>query len=240
MKQLTEAEYTALVARAEIGNAIAKALSGPGAAPLVDTILMASRWKPYTDIHHKGALYMERNWLVEKRKDDDRAGLRVHRIVRSDVDRHLHDHPGWSLATSGAAALDGIRKVLTTFGCSRFGTMTDNEAGELIVQFTYRDRNVTVKASYRGYAAAWLREHPYNASRMRRSLKDHERNALDQAQISVCSILRDWIKGQVTAIEVGILTFEGAFLGQILLPSGKTVLEEAQGSLGLLPAPRGG
>lgn len=42
----------------------------------------------------------------------------------------------------------------------------------------------------------------------------------------MCSVLRDWIKGQVTAIEVGILTFEGAFLGQILLPStGKTVLE---------------
>jgi hypothetical protein len=49
-----------------------------------------------------------------------------------------------------------------------------------------------------------------------------------QAQISTCSILRDWIKGQITAIEVGLLTFEGAFLGQILLPSGKTVLEHAE------------
>jgi len=141
-------------------------------------------------------------------------------------------------ATSGSAALDDIRKVLTRFGCSRFGTMTDNEAGELIVQFTYRERNVTVKASTRGYAAAWLKEHPYNPSRMRRSHVDHQRLGLEQAQISVCSILRDWIKGQVTAIEVGILTFEGAFLGQILLPSGRTVLEEAQGSLGLLPAPQ--
>ena len=47
-------------------------------------------------------------------------------------------------ATSGSGALDEIRKVLTRFGCSRFGTMTDNELGELLVQFTYRTRDVTV------------------------------------------------------------------------------------------------
>lgn len=142
-------------------------------------------------------------------------------------------------ATSGAGALDEIRKVLTRFGCSRFGTMTDNEMGELMVQFTYRTRDVTVKASCRGYAAAWLREYPYNPSRHRRTKVEHERRALDQAQISVCSVLRDWIKGQVTAIEVGILTFEGAFLGQILLPStGTTVLEAVMQSQ-MLPALEG-
>ena len=36
-------------------------------------------------------------------------------------------------AASGDAALGEIRKVLTKFGCARFGTMTDTEAGELIV-----------------------------------------------------------------------------------------------------------
>jgi hypothetical protein len=36
------------------------------------------------------------------------------------------------------------------------------------------------------------------------------------------------------AVETGILTFEGAFLGQILLPNGKTVLEQASNG-GLLP-----
>lgn len=45
-------------------------------------------------------------------------------------------------ATSGAGALDEIRKVLTRFGCQRFGTMSDNEKGELIVQFNYRGREV--------------------------------------------------------------------------------------------------
>lgn len=142
-------------------------------------------------------------------------------------------------ATSGSGALDEIRKVLTRFGCSRFGTMTDNELGELLVQFTYRTRDVTVKASYRGYAAAWLREHPYNWGRHRRTEIEHERRALDQAQISVCSVLRDWIKGQITAVEVGILTFEGAFLGQILLPgTGKTVLEHVEQAQ-MLPAIEG-
>ena len=128
-------------------------------------------------------------------------------------------------ATSGGAALEEIRKLLTKFGCARFGTMTDAEHGELIVQFTFRSRDVTVKASYRGYATAWLKEHPYT-QRTRGLRVDHEKKAMQQAEISVCSILRDWIKGQVMAIETGVLTFEGAFLGQILLPnSDKTILD---------------
>lgn len=129
-------------------------------------------------------------------------------------------------ATSGGSALEDIRKLLTKFGCARFGTMTDSENGEMVVQFTYRGHDVTAKASYRGYAAAWLKEHAYS-SRTRGTLAQHQAKALKQAEISVCSILRDWIKGQVMAIETGVLTFEGAFLGQILLPTGKTVLETA-------------
>ena len=69
---------------------------------------------------------------------------------------------------------------------------------------------------------------------------DHERRGLKQGEIAVYSILRDWIKGQVTAVEVGILTFEGAFLGQIHLPDGRTVLEAVTASNMLqLPAPPG-
>lgn len=132
----------------------------------------------------------------------------------------------YSNATSGGAALDEIGKILTRFGASRFGTMTDNQAGELLVQFTLRGTDVSVKASYRGYAAAWLRENPYSARR-KATKAQHEANAIEQAKISVCSILRDWIKGQITAIEVGILTFEGAFLGQIMLPNGGTILDHA-------------
>lgn len=138
-------------------------------------------------------------------------------------------------ATSGGAALEDIRKVLTRFGCTRFGTMTDSEKGELMVQFSHRGRDVSARASYRGYAAAWLKEHPYSP-RSRVTRTEHEKKAMRQAEISVCSVLRDWIKGQVTAIETGVLSFEGAFLGQILLPSGRTVLEEI-GKQNLLPGP---
>jgi hypothetical protein len=135
-------------------------------------------------------------------------------------------------ATSGANALEEIGKILTRFGCARFGTMTDNEAGELLVQFSHRGKDVSVKASYRGYAAAWLKAHPHSG-RMKASRPQHEKNALEQAKISVCSILRDWVKSQITMIEIGILSFEGAFLGQILLADGKTVLDHAAAS-GLL------
>ncbi len=138
-------------------------------------------------------------------------------------------------ATSGGKALSDLNAILTKFGCTRFGTMTDIEKGELLVQFSYKCRDVSARASYRGYAAAWLKEHPYTV-RTRITRQKHEEKALRQAEISVCSILRDWIKGQVMAVETGILTFEGAFLGQIMLGNGRTVLEAVQDQ-NLLPAP---
>jgi hypothetical protein len=136
-------------------------------------------------------------------------------------------------STSGNKALGEIQKLLRGFGCNKFGSMVDDAAGELMIQFEYRGKMVSVKASFNGYAAAWLKEHPYS-SKMRCTKIEHERKAKDIAGIAVYSILRDWIKGQITAIETGILTFEGAFLGQILLPRGKTVLEHAQQSRLLL------
>lgn len=140
-------------------------------------------------------------------------------------------------STSGERALGEIQKLLRAFGCSKFGSMADDEAQEIFVQFEYRGRPVSVKASIRGYAAAWLKAHPYS-TRSRVSRTEYERKALQIASVAVYSILRDWIKGQVTAVETGILTFEGAFLGQILLSNGKTVLEHAEQSK-LLPALEG-
>jgi hypothetical protein len=139
-------------------------------------------------------------------------------------------------STSGQNAINDMQKVLQRFGCSSFGHMMDYERGELLVQFKYRERNVSVKASIQGYAAAWLKEHPYTY-RTRASKIDHERKAKEVGSVAVYSILRDWIKGQITAVETGILTFDGAFLGQILLPSGQTVLEVAA-QQNLLAAPR--
>lgn len=140
-------------------------------------------------------------------------------------------------ATSGKNAVEDIQKILKGFGASSFGHMEDFDRGEVMVQFQHRGRRVSITASSKGYAAAWLRHNPYS-SRMRSSKIEHERKALRIGQVAVYSILRDWIKGQVTAIEVGILSFEGAFLGQILLPTGETVMQriEAMDMLAL-PAP---
>lgn len=140
--------------------------------------------------------------------------------------------------TSGERAIQDMQKILQKFGCSKFGQMMDWDAGDLLIQFEFRGRPVSMKASVNGYAQAWLKEHPYS-SRARGTRVEHERKAKQIAGVAVYSILRDWIKGQVVAIETGILSFEGAFLGQIMLPSGKTVMEHVT-SQKLLPAPAGG
>lgn len=128
-------------------------------------------------------------------------------------------------ATSGKRAVDDMQKILIAFGCNKFGHMLDIAAGELLVQFEYRGRQISVKASANGYAQRWLKEHPYGP-RMKSTKAQYEARAKEIGAIAVYSILRDWIKGQITAVETGILSFEGAFLGQIMLPTGKTILEQ--------------
>ncbi len=132
-------------------------------------------------------------------------------------------------ATTGKSAVDEMRKLLQGFGATSFGVMEDFAQGKLLVQFEYRGRQITVTASSAGYAAAWLKQHPWSP-RMKTSPAGHEKRALVQGQISVYSILRDWIKGQITAVEIGMLSFEGAFLAQIRLPNGETVLERVTSS----------
>lgn len=138
-------------------------------------------------------------------------------------------------ATSGNNAINEIQKMLRGFGCTKFATGEDFETGELFIQFEHRGRMVNLKASARGYAAAWLKAHPYGP-RVRATRAEHEAKALKIGSIAVYSILRDWVKGQVTAIEIGMLTFEAAFLSHILLPSGLSVIEHIEQQK-LLPAP---
>lgn len=138
-------------------------------------------------------------------------------------------------ATSGNNAIQEMQKTLRAFGCQSFGHMLDYSTGELLVQFEYRGRKVSVRANANGYAAAWLKQHPHT-NRTRSTVKEHQAKAKEIAEVAVYSILRDWIKGQVTAVETGILSFEAAFLAQIMLPSGQTVLDHVTESKAL-PAP---
>lgn len=140
-------------------------------------------------------------------------------------------------ATSGDKAIGEIQKILRAFGCTKFGTGEDYETGELFVQFEHRDRRVMLKASAQGYAAAWLKAHPFGP-RSKGNRADHEARALRIGGTAVYSVLRDWIKGQVTAIEIGMMTFDAAFLPHILLGDGSRVIEHVERQR-LLPKPEG-
>lgn len=141
----------------------------------------------------------------------------------------------YETATSGEKALSDLQKALAKFGCQSFGTMTDAEEGCTIVQFKHRGRAVHLKANWKGYATAYLKHHPLT-SWTRVSREDYERRVLDQAKISVCSLLRDWVKGQVTAIECGVMSFEEAFMPHMLMSNGLRVIDHVR-SDNLLPAP---
>ena len=138
-------------------------------------------------------------------------------------------------ATSGNNAINEIQKMLRAFGCAKFATGEDYDTCELFVTFEHRGRTVNLRASAKGYAAAWLKEHPYGP-RTRGTRAEHESKALRIGQVAVYSILRDWVKGQITAVEIGMMSFEAAFLSHIILPSGMTVIEHCE-SQKLLAAP---
>jgi hypothetical protein len=44
---------------------------------------------------------------------------------------------------------------------------------------------------------------------------------LEQGQVVVCSVLRDWANGQTTAVERGVMSFASAFLPHMLLKEGR-------------------
>jgi hypothetical protein len=129
-------------------------------------------------------------------------------------------------AAAGDRALAEMQKTLAAFGCQSFGTMTDNERGCMIVAFKWRDRQVHLEANWKGYAVAWQKAHPYSY-RSNQSRAQYDEKALKQAKVAICSILRDWVKGQTTAIECGVLSFEAAFMPHMLLKDGQRVLDAA-------------
>lgn len=139
-------------------------------------------------------------------------------------------------ATAGDQALVELQRTLAKFGCQSFGTGTDAERGMTTVSFRWRNREVRLEASWKGYAQAMMRDRKFRREADRRSA---EARALLQGRVSVCSCLRDWVKGQVTAVECGVLSFEAAFMPHMLLKDGRRVLEHVQSSK-LLAGPADG
>jgi hypothetical protein len=141
----------------------------------------------------------------------------------------------YATATSGEKARDEILKILRRFGCESVGFMDDFNKHEVVLAFVHRGRPIQLRASAKGWAAMALREKPFNSHR-RRTKEQYHADALRQGQIAVNSILRDWIKGQVTAVETGVLSFEAVFMPHMLTGDGRTFMEFAQ-TKNLLPAP---
>jgi hypothetical protein len=137
-------------------------------------------------------------------------------------------------ATSGDKAFAEIQKILGRFGCDNYGIMHKAKEQVTLVQFEHRGRTVSLPGHWGGYATAWLKEHPHS-SRMRSTVAEHRQKAADIAQIAVCSLLRDWVKAQVTAVECQLMTFEEVFMPHMLLPDGSRLVEHATK---LLPPPQ--
>ena len=138
-------------------------------------------------------------------------------------------------ATSGAKARDEITKMLRKFGCESVGFMDDFQEQTVLLAFKHRGRPVQLCASARGWAALYLKEHPWNYAR-KSNKAEHEQKAVSQGLIAVNSILRDWVKGQITAVECGVLSFDAVFLAHMLTNDGRPLIERIQ-SLEMLPAP---
>lgn len=141
----------------------------------------------------------------------------------------------YATATSGAKARDEITKLLARFGCADVGFMDSLRDHSVLLQFTHRGRVVQLRASGKGWAAMYLREKPWHR-RSKKSKPAYEQKALEQGAIAINSILRDWVKGQVTAVECGMLSFEAVFMPHMQLSDGRSVLEHVQDRK-MLPAP---
>lgn len=141
-------------------------------------------------------------------------------------------------ATSGVKARDEITKILRGFGCESVGFMDEFATHELLLAFVHRNRQIQLRASASGWASAFLKDQPW--SYQRRSTKaEYEAKALHQGMIAVNSILRDWIKSQITAIECGILQFDHVFMPYMLAKDGRSMVEHMQERLPAIEDQRG-
>jgi hypothetical protein len=121
-------------------------------------------------------------------------------------------------------------------GCESVGFMDNFEAMTVLLAFKHRGRAIQFEASAIGWQRWFLKSAPWN-SRMRKSRGDYESDALEQGMIAVNSILRDWCKGQITAVECGLMPVEAVFLAHMVTNDGRTVIQRLDETK-LLPPPQ--
>ena len=130
----------------------------------------------------------------------------------------------YASATSGEKAMAELRKLLQTFGCDKVGVADDFAKKEVIVVWTYRGRRMQVKGSAQGWANMYLRRNPWNRAR-HLDEQTYKARWLAQGQIAIYSCLRDFVKAQLSIVEMGLFEFDQVFMPYMLLPNGRTVAD---------------
>ena len=142
----------------------------------------------------------------------------------------------YSGATSGDKARVEIVKLLRQMGCNKAGFFDEFETGTVLLAFEHMGRPVQLRASAKGWAAWYLKEKPHS-SRYRSTVKQYETRALEQGMIAVNSILREWVKGSVSAIQGGIMPIKAVFMAHMITNDGRTMIERVS-EHNMLPAPK--
>lgn len=139
-------------------------------------------------------------------------------------------------ASSGHKARDEITRILKRFGCESVGFMDNFDDHSVMLAFRHRGKSIQLSASAEGWATMFLKTEPWNS---RRQLSEHayKQRALEQGMIAVNSILRDWVKGQVTAVECGILSFGAVFMPYMLTNDGRPLYQRVD-EIGLIEGPK--
>ncbi|MDZ7824435.1 MAG: hypothetical protein U5K75_10650 [Ahrensia sp.] len=95
------------------------------------------------------------------------------------------------------------------------------------ITFTHKSATITIEASWKAYAALWLKQNPYS-NRKRIPESEHREKANQIGKMAAPSILRDWVKSQVLMIELGAMKFDEVFMPHIMLPDGRRLIEHVR------------
>lgn len=145
----------------------------------------------------------------------------------------------YARATGGGRVREEIVSLLRRFGCDSIGFLDKFGEKKLVLGFDYRGRSIRLEASAAGWAKLYLKANPWHDQR-KSSRAEWEEKALEQGLRAAPSILRDWLKGQLTAVEAGILSFDNVFMPFMITERGETVAERVgRGDVNLMLPPPG-
>ena len=109
--------------------------------------------------------------------------------------------------TNAQTARDEIIRRLSAVGCTDVEFEDDRDAYTVTVRWEHNGRKCAITGSARGWAHHHLTSYPHT-SRMRLPGSAYHKQVLDKGQVAVNSILRDYLRCQLAAVETGAVSFE--------------------------------